>query len=67
MFQPGFSSKMVWETQGWYTPRIVDRKINAQGVMADPPDALYKVQFVAVRMAFPIEPGFVVETNRIDH
>jgi len=25
--------------------------------MADPPDALYKVQFVAVRMTFPIEPG----------
>ena len=35
--------------------------------MAGPPDALDKVQFVAVRMTFPIEPGFVVETNRINH
>src|ERR1700682_1182965 len=41
--------------------RILDGDVVHQVLVIDPPDALYNVQSIAVRVTHSIDPGFIVE------
>src|SRR5258708_8269612 len=45
---------------------IIHRDLIKQVVVIHPPDALYNVQAVRVRMTFTIDPCFVVKTACVD-
>src|SRR6266853_1382888 len=46
--------------------RVLDGDIVQQVVVIDPPEALYDVQSVAVRVTYPVKPGFIVEIYCVD-
>src|SRR5467141_464956 len=45
--------------------RVVNRVIDLQGVMVNAAETLYNVQGIGMRKTHRIEPGLVVETNRV--
>src|ERR1700730_11374000 len=47
--------------------RIVDRHIQVQSVLRNTPEALHKMQSVTVRVAHPIEPRSIVNSDGVDY
>src|SRR5882762_5300698 len=46
--------------------RIVDRELVLQGILVQAPDALHKVESIAVRMTVPVDPIFVIESDSVN-